>query len=169
MTLSRWKVLACTLTVGVGGLAVFATPPTGDKKEPSKEPAPLPSLTTKPPAPPAADDTPAPVKPVISNEYSIDLPVVPAKAEEVKSKPSSEPVFEPVTTPTPPMDLVPVKGEENKDAAKPNGLQLPKVPTPDLDVPIRAGIGSGRVVPASGTEPPTDKAPPTVVAPPTGP
>jgi hypothetical protein len=50
MTLSRWKVLACTLTIGVGGLAVFATPPMGDKKEAPKEPAPLPTLTTKPPA-----------------------------------------------------------------------------------------------------------------------
>src|SRR5262245_48932567 len=51
MTLNRWKVLACTLTIGVGGLAVFATPPRGDKTEPTKEPAPLPNLTVKPTSP----------------------------------------------------------------------------------------------------------------------
>ena len=50
MSLNRWKVLACTLTVGVGGLAVFATDP-APKSEAPKEPAPIPNLTVKPASP----------------------------------------------------------------------------------------------------------------------
>ena len=63
MTLNRWKVLACTLTIGVGGLAVFATPPAGNKSEPPKEPAPLADLAVKPITPVNGSDTPVPDTP----------------------------------------------------------------------------------------------------------
>ena len=40
MLMNRWKVAACTLTVGVGGLAVFAT-----DKQPTTDPVPPPAVT----------------------------------------------------------------------------------------------------------------------------
>ena len=45
MTLNRWKILACTLTIGVGGLAVFATPPAGDKADAGQGAGPASQLT----------------------------------------------------------------------------------------------------------------------------
>jgi hypothetical protein len=115
MSLNRWKVLACTLTVGIGGLAVFARPPAADKPaEPPAEPAPLPSLTVKPASHPDGTDTPAPVKPVKGEDLDLDLPLVPpvaAKAEEPAKKPATEPVFEPITP-----AIVPVKAETDAPA-----------------------------------------------------
>ena len=76
MSLNRWKVLACTLTVGVGGLAVFATDPAATKADPAKEPAPLPpTLTVKPASPANGTDTPAPVVPVKGEEFELTVPV----------------------------------------------------------------------------------------------
>jgi hypothetical protein len=153
MSMSRWKVLACTLTVGVGGLAVFATPPMADKKESPKEPAPLPNLSVKPATPPNGDDTPAPVKPA-TNELNIEIPSVPTvtKSEEPAKKPASEPIFEPVGPPV--SVILPVKGEEAKEPvklddksakpveppspAKPIDLQIPSAPTRDLEIPVIA-------------------------------
>ncbi|HJZ94818.1 MAG TPA: hypothetical protein VKE40_28385 [Gemmataceae bacterium] len=110
MSLNRWKVLACTLTVGIGGLAVFARPPAADKPaDPRAEPAALPNLTVKPASHPDGTDTPAPAKPAKSEEFDLDLPVVPpvaAKADEPGKKPAAEPVFEPITPP-----VVPAKAE----------------------------------------------------------
>src|SRR5262245_19833245 len=130
MSLNRWKVLACTLTVGIGGLAVFTRPPAADKPaDPRAEPAALPNLTVKPASHPDGTDTPAPAKPAKRAEFDLDLPVVPpvaakpakseefdldlpvvppvaAKADEPGKKPAAEPVFEPITPP-----VVPAKAE----------------------------------------------------------
>ncbi|WP_157368601.1 hypothetical protein [Zavarzinella formosa] len=92
MSMNRWKVAACTLTLGVGGLAVFAT----DKKESPKD-AP-PAITVKPATPAAGSDTPsgpvkAPLKELTTEpaktpppaiEFELDLPSVPAPALPVK-------------------------------------------------------------------------------------
>lgn len=162
MTLNRWKVLACTLTVGVGGLAVFATPPSGTKADPAKDPAPLPPMTVKPASPVNGDDTPAPILPVKAEEpakpakteeleFSVPLPPVPVlppmKAPPV-AEPANLPVFEPVTPPPAPMPvpmlLLPVAGEEPKvTAPKPSPtkpavvdtvppIPLPGIPKPDV-------------------------------------
>jgi len=154
MTLNRWKVLACTLTVGVGGLAVFATPPAGDKSEPPKDPAPLVDLTVKPTTPANGSDTPAPDQPAKGAQFDLDLPVVPApvKAEEPAKKPSDLPVLEQATPPLAP--IVPVKAEEKAKgedsktvdkvpevvippvSADPGDKSKPVVPAPDLSKPI---------------------------------
>lgn len=173
MSMSRWKVLACTLTVGVGGLAVFATPPMGDKNESPKEPAVLPDLSVKPTTPTSGDDTPAPSKPVPINELNLDVPSVPTvqKTEEPTKKPASEPVFEPVTPSAPPTAILPVKAEEPKPEDKKSkpasgvGLEVPGIPLPDIDVPVRAS-GSTRIVPAAAT---TDDLTPSVPAKPAPP
>jgi hypothetical protein len=123
MTLNRWKILACSLTIGVGGLAVFATPPTGDKTEPPKEPTPLPT-SVKPAVPPTAADTPAPVVPVKAEEF--DLPSIPTPNADAKSKPTTEPVFEPIAPPAP--LILKASGEDVK--APP--VVVPPVPMIDL-------------------------------------
>lgn len=141
MNLNRWKVAACTLTLGVGGLAVFAT----DKKEPVKEtpPATLPLINVKPATPTIGEDTPAgPVKlPAIDDIPNVIVPAtLPKPNETTTTKPATplieipqlpstkeakpktaEPVFEPVP------ELIPVKAEAEiklpdalkKDAPKP--------------------------------------------------
>jgi hypothetical protein len=119
MSLNRWKVLACTLTVGVGGLAVFATDP-APKSEAPKEPAPIPNLTVKPASPANGTDTPPPATPVKGDEFELTVPVppVPVKPDDKATKPADAPVFEPVESSPPP--ILPVKGEaEAKDAKKP--------------------------------------------------
>ena len=121
MSLNRWKVLACTLTVGVGGLAVFATDPLPTKADPVKEPGPLPGLTVKPASPTNGTDTPPPVIPVKSAEFELTLPTIPtpSKPDVGAKKPTSEPVFEPVSPPGIPI-ILPVKGEaDGKDVRKP--------------------------------------------------
>src|SRR5262245_36964260 len=143
MTLNRWKILACTLTVGVGGLAVFAMPPVGDKTDPAKEPAPLPDLTVKPTSPPNGSDTPAPDTP----DLDIPIPPVPAKTEEKDKKPSTEPVFEPIAPPVVP--IVPVKAEEpaRKDEKTPVTDKVPDVAVPPVVRPL-GGNGPKPSVPA---------------------
>jgi len=157
MTLNRWKVLACTLTVGVGGLAVFATPPSGTKADPGKDPAPLPPMTVKPASPVNGDDTPAPILPVKAEEpakpvkteeleFSVPLPPVPAVPVVPPTKappivePANLPVFEPVApAPAPmpvPMLLLPVAGEEIKAPPKPGTTKPPVVETvPPIPMP----------------------------------
>lgn len=127
MSLNRWKVLACTLTVGVGGLAVFATDP-APKSDAPKAPDPLPNLTVKPTSPANGADTPAPVRPAGTEEFEITLPVppAPAKAEEPARKPDG-PVFEPVDSPPP--AVLQVKGEADaKEAKKPEPTKKDEVP-----------------------------------------
>jgi len=129
MSLNRWKVLACTLTVGVGGLAVFATDP-APKSEAPKEPAPIPNLTVKPASPANGTDTPPPSTPVKGDEFELTIPVPPApvKAEEPTKKPGDAPVFEPVDSGS--LPIVPVKGEADaKDAKKPEPTKKDEVPT----------------------------------------
>ena len=137
MSLNRWKVLACTLTVGIGGLAVFATDTT-PKTDAPKEPDPLPKLTAKPDTPPSGTDTPAPVAPVKGDEIELTLPVPPppaAKAEE-NSKPSTVPVFEPVAPPTVPTIIIPASGEsEPNDVKKPEPAKKDAEP-PSIKVPV---------------------------------
>jgi hypothetical protein len=140
MSLNRWKVLACTLTVGVGGLAVFATPPAANKTEVPKEPAPLPELTIKPPSPVNGTDTPAPAKPVKAEEFDLVVPdpvvtpASPAKPEEPAKKPGTEPVFEPVSPPAP--VVLPVGGTNVKDAPKPEEPRKPEADkVPEVAVP----------------------------------
>jgi hypothetical protein len=162
MTLNRWKILACTLTVGVGGLAVFATPPSGDKKDEAKEPAPLPAVTVKPTSPPNGADTPEPVKPAKAEsvEFSFELPDVPAappKPDEKAKKPSTEPVFEPVAplpaTPPAPLPLIlPAKAEA--DSGKAEDTKEPPVVTPPVSKPEQ-----DKILPPIPTGPDT-KSPP---------
>jgi len=193
MSLNRWKVLACTLTVGVGGLAVFATDP-APKSESPKEPAPLPNLTVKPASPANGTDTPAPVLPVKGDEFELTVPVPPApvKIDEPAKKPADGPVFEPVDVPAPPV-ILPVKGEvPAKDAkkpeptkkddvppvavppvpAKPEVKDPPKHPAPDATKPpeikipdIQTPTASPPPVPDLKPEPPAKPAAPPVVVP----
>ena len=111
MSLKRWKVAACTLTLGVGGLAVFAA----DKKDTPKPapPALLPTITA-----PGGDDTP-------SGPATIAPPPLPAKNTA---------------------QAVEIEIELPSIPKKPNvvGLQTPDIPTPDLDIPVRA---YGKAVP----------------------
>jgi hypothetical protein len=136
MSLNRWKVLACTLTVGVGGLAVFATPPAQNKTDGPKEPAPLPESAVKPPSPANGTDTPAPAKPAKAEEFDLVVPdpvvapASPAKAEEPVKKPATEPVFEPVTPPAP--VVLPAGGTEMEDPPEAGAEKVPAV-----DVPAR--------------------------------
>ncbi|HKB05306.1 MAG TPA: hypothetical protein VKD90_23990 [Gemmataceae bacterium] len=142
MSLNRWKVLACTLTVGVGGLAVFARPPAADKTDPPAEPAPLPTLTVKPASPANGTDTPPPEKPPQGAEFDLDIPAVPpplAKADEPAKKPGSESVFEPISPPAAPV-IIQVKGEEPTKDVPAKG-DVPKVPDPappEIKVPTPA-------------------------------
>jgi hypothetical protein len=165
MSLNRWKVLACTLTVGVGGLAVFATDP-APKSEAPKEPAPIPNLTVKPASPANGTDTPPPATPVKGDEFELTIPVPPApvKADDKAKKPGNAPVFEPVDSNPPP--IVPVKGEaEAKDAKKPEPTKKDDVPTlavppePEFKKPLPEGAPAPDV---SKIEVPTPKAPASV-------
>lgn len=137
MSLNRWKVFACTLTIGVGGLAVFAgNPPTPPKPDQVKEPAPLPDLTVKPATPANGADTPAPIKPVKADEFDLVVPAPPAKAEEGTKKPAAEPVFEPVV----PSLVVPAGGEvkdpaKKDDKKKPDGDKCDCPPKAKADAP----------------------------------
>jgi hypothetical protein len=154
MSLNRWKVLACTLTVGVGGLAVFATDP-APKPDAPKEPAPLPNLTVKPASPSNGADTPAPVVPVKGDEFELTVPVPPAPvaADEKAKKPADGPVFEPVGPADAPL-IVPVKGEDApKDPKKAE-------PTKTDDIPMIA-------IPAAPVKPEVKDppAPPMIDAP----
>lgn len=150
MTLNRWKILACSLTIGVGGLAVFATPPAGDKKETPKEPALLPT-SVKPAVPPTAADTPAPIVPVKAEE--IELPPLPAPKAEDK-KPSSEPVFEPISPPAP--LILKAGAEEVKPPAKPDEKAPPVVlpPAPVIDVTPVKPIAPPAALKAETSPPP---------------
>ena len=134
MSLNRWKVLACTLTVGVGGLAVFATDPT-PKTDAPKEPDPLPKLTVKPVTPPGGTDTPAPVAPVKGEEFEITLPVPPAPAAKgEEKKPATEPVFEPVAPPPVPAIIIPASAEVDAKGTK-KGEPAKKETEPPLLTP----------------------------------
>ena len=131
MSLNRWKVAACTLTLGVGGLAVFAA----DKKD--TPPAPLPTLTV----PAAGDDTPsgpakAPPLKIATPESTksvpdividLDLPDVPKPAVKptADKAETKAPVFVPADLPPLPNEILPVKGEAEAD--------VPKVPAPKPD------------------------------------
>ncbi|HVK12616.1 MAG TPA: hypothetical protein VM597_27955 [Gemmataceae bacterium] len=130
--LTRWKILACSLTVGVGGLAVFATPPTDEKKEPP----PLPKLTVKPDSPPNGTDTPVPptgAKPGAGLEFDLDLPPLPKPADKPK------PLTIDLDVPSPPPVVIPVKGEADdkkpaikKDEPKPAADPFIAPPIPDV-------------------------------------
>jgi hypothetical protein len=163
MSLNRWKVLACTLTVGVGGLAVFATDP-APKSDAPKEPAPLPNLTVKPISPANGTDTAAPVIPVKGEEFELTVPVPPAplktdeplkiKVDQPVKKRSSEPVFEAITPPAPAI-IIPVKGEaEPQNGKKPAGGTKDDVPTIEIPpVPAKSENTAPPVpiiLPASG-------------------
>jgi hypothetical protein len=114
--MNRIKVLACTLTVGVGGLAVFATP--GDK--PTTEPAPLPTLTVKPTSPNNGAETSGP-KPAKSETFDIPIPDIdlPIPGGAIKSDPKK----------TVELDLpVPGAAPAVKVTA---GPELPSIPTPE--------------------------------------
>ena len=150
MSLNRWKVLACTLTVGVGGLAVFATPPASNKTDAPKEPAPLPALTVKPTSPANGTDTPPPAKPAKAEEFDLVVPdpivapAAPTKADEPVKRPATEPVFEPVTPPAP--VVLPAGGTEVKDLPKPDdkkpdASQLPAVVVPPPSKPEIKDLG----------------------------
>jgi len=150
MSLNRWKVLACTLTVGVGGLAVFATPPASNKTDAPKEPAPLPELTVKPTSPANGTDTPPPAKPAKAEEFDLVVPdpivapAAPTKADEPVKRPATEPVFEPVTPPAP--VVLPAGGTEVKDLPKPDdkkpdASQLPAVVVPPPSKPEIKDLG----------------------------
>lgn len=138
MSWNRWKVLACTLTVGVGGLAVFATPPATDKAEPPKEPAPLPKLTAKPESPVNGSDTPDPIKPAKGEVFDLDIPIpaTPTNSEEPKKKPA-----EVIVVPPAPL-ILPVSGDDqfkapikpdDKSAAPPLKIDPPKLPAKSDD------------------------------------
>lgn len=140
MSLNRWKVLACTLTVGVGGLAVFATDPAPGKTDAPKAPAPLPELTIKPPTPANGSDTAPPVIPVKGEEIELTIPIppVPAKAEEPAKKPAVEPVFEPIAPPDLPV-ILPVKGEAaDKGPKKAEPARKETAPPADVVPPAPA-------------------------------
>lgn len=171
MSLNRWKVLACTLTVGVGGLAVFATDP-APKSEATKEPAPIPNLTVKPASPANGTDTPPPATPVKGDEFELTIPVPPApvKAEEPAKKPTDAPVFEPVDSNPPP--IVPVKGEA--DAKKPEPtkkddvptIALPPVPTkPEVKDPFKRSDPQDKTVNTPKFDVPNLKSPPAASPP----
>ena len=158
MLMNRWKVAACTLTVGVGGLAVFAT-----DKQPTTDPVPPPAVTAPKPAlsPANGADTPSgPVKagepekiklPAI--ELDLDLPSVtlpPPKAVEdrpapikqtgiltfdkVETKPAPAPTPDTKSPDLPPLVIVPVKAEADpkKEPAK---IELPKPEAPKKEEP----------------------------------
>ncbi len=154
MAMNRWKVLACTLTIGVGGLAVFAGPQSGTKADPSKEPATLPPITVKPASPVNGDDTQAPAtlpvkaeepakptkvegpaKPNKADEFEfvLPLPMIPAlpptKAPE-PTKPADLPVFEPIAPLPIPLTVLPAAGEDTKAPAKPGEPKKPEVDSP---------------------------------------
>jgi hypothetical protein len=167
--LTRWKILACSLTVGVGGLAVFATPPTEDKKEPP----PLLKLTVKPDSPPNGTDTPAPpagAKPGPGLEFDLDVPPVPVLPAKAPDKPPTPPVIE-LDVPTPPTVVIPVKGEDKKpavkDEPKPAADPLITPPIPELKpAPLPAPENKPAVAlpppPAPKVETPIAPLPPTV-------
>jgi hypothetical protein len=177
MSLNRWKVLACTLTVGIGGLAVFATDPNPPKADPVKEPAPLPTnLTVKPSSPANGTDTPAPVNPVKGDEFELTVPVpdvppptkpekpaiLPVKSDggdtdEKKLDPPKKDMPPVIAPPTPADPMVP-----KVVAPEPPKPDVPKAPPADLDIPI---------VPKPAGDPPPPlrvdpAAPTTPVAPP---
>jgi hypothetical protein len=161
MSLNRWKVLACTLTVGVGGLAVFATDP-APKSDAPKEPAPLPNLTVKPATPANGTDTPPPVLPAKGDEFELTVPVPPApvKGPEPTKKPVDVPIFEPVD-PTPPV-ILPVKGEaDSKDVNKPEPSKKDAVPPVTVPpVPAKPDVKDAPKPPAPVAPPPdTPKVP----------
>ncbi|HKB02235.1 MAG TPA: hypothetical protein VKD90_08450 [Gemmataceae bacterium] len=140
MSLNRWKVLACTLTVGVGGLAVFATPPAAPKTDAPKEPAPLPELTVKPPSATAGADTPAPAKPTKAEEFDLVVPdpvvtpASPTRPEVPANTKDTEPVFEPLTPPAP--VLLPVSGTKANDVPKPDEPKKPDADkVPEVAIP----------------------------------
>jgi hypothetical protein len=96
---------------------------------------------------------------VISNELNFDLPVVPAKAEEPEVKSSKEPVFEPVTPPTPPTIIIPVKGEDK--APKPPIVLIPDTPAPSADQSKPPTIVIPDLTPAPNAD--KSKSPPPLV------
>src|SRR5262249_26499356 len=142
---SRWKVLACTLTVGVGGLAVFATDPNPPKTEPVKEPAPLPTdLTVKPASPANGTDTPAPVAPVKGDEFELTIPVpdvpTPTKpaVQVIVRVRTDEPAAETKKDP-PPVIVLPMPNDSKAPkvvAPEPPKPDAPKAPPAELDIPI---------------------------------
>lgn len=154
---TRYKLLACSLTVGLGGLAVFATPP-AEKKEP---PAPvLPTLTVKPVSPANGADTPAPPKSKQGLEFELEIPTLPPapmKSDD-KKKPDPIPVLEDITPPAP--FLVPAKAETPKPADKP---KLPEVILPDFIPPVPVEV---KLPPAPAKKPePLKVAPPVAFDP----
>lgn len=119
MSLNRWKVAACTLTLGVGGLAVFAA----DKKE--TPPAPLPTLTV----PAAAGD---------------DTPSGPAKAPPLKiATPESA-----KTTPDIVIDIdlpeLPKPVNNRNYSGNVVGISAPGNPMPYVDAPVNANGWLGK-------------------------
>jgi hypothetical protein len=170
MSLNRWKVLACTLTVGVGGLAVFATDPAA-KPDAPKEPVGLPNLTVKPASPTNGTETPAPVIPVKGEEFELTVPVPPApvKADEPAKVKADGPVFEPVGPADAPL-IVPVKGEDAKKTEPTKSEDIPSIPVPPApvkpevkDVPKPPAIEAPK--PESPKAPPADLDIPPVVKP----
>ena len=135
MTLNRWKVLACTLTVGVGGLAVFATPPAADKSDTPKEPAPLPNLTVKPDSPANGTETPPAVAAAKTQDFDIVLPepevTPPARPEETTQAPTFAAASDPVAPSAP---VVPASAESNSPPVA-EETKSPATETPTVIVP----------------------------------
>lgn len=133
--LTRWKILACSLTVGVGGLAVFATPPADVQKDAPPSPPPLPKLTVKPDSPPNGADTPAPppgAKPGPGLEFDLDLPPIAPPKPPAAKPPEPIPVFEDLI-PAPPV-VLPVKGEADDKKLLPK-VEVALPPITELKTP----------------------------------
>lgn len=143
MKMNRWTMAACTLTFGIGGLAVFAT-----DKTPTSELPPVPPVTNlKPPVSPVngADTPSAPAKlpalePVKEKnatfDFDLEVPSLPAK-DPKKTEPmkTSEKIGQPSVLS---YDKVPLN-ESKKDPkpAKESASSPIEIPALDI-VPVKA-------------------------------
>lgn len=155
MSMNRWKILACTLTVGVGGLAVCAAP-FGKKAEAQNaktEKAPAPVILGSDTTTPTVIKTvaePTPPAPLKGIEFDIDIPVLPAPKKPNPEETTPPPAVKVPVIEAPPV-LIPVKGEETappkKDEPKP--LDPPKIELPKIEAPTPKPIDLPKIdVPA---------------------
>lgn len=148
MSVSRWKVMACTLGLSLGGLAICA----GQSNDRPNTPA-TPTLRVQATEPPVIQ-IPDPVKPATAPAAlpPLQLPTPPAREVEFEI-----PMVVPVQAATPQAVEVPVVVV--KPAAMREQLPMPREMTPSLTIDLPVGL---EVLPAAATDAPKPVDPPAV-------
>jgi hypothetical protein len=156
MSVSRWKIMACSLGLSLGGLAICAGQSNDRSNAPTPPPAPTPQMTEPPPS--ALPTIPKPMLPATAPDTMPPIPIpipTPAKEAELEIVPvqATAPATPPVSVPT-------VKPPVVEPSPMPRELSIPPAPPLPMVGPLPSPISDDL-----RSEPMTPPMPPAVRTP----